>query len=113
MKDARGHGSNKRTSNADAANALMHALKSTQVPTHDAMVGQHVGNAFKSAAANGPEHESVGQSLRAAAALERDNAAAQRDKLGSKTGYEMSKRKYPITGRGEHGGVFRTRPRNK
>lgn len=40
MKDAKGHGSNKRTSNADAANALASALKSTQAPVHDAMVGQ-------------------------------------------------------------------------
>lgn len=57
MKDAFGHGSNGLTgalrarlnhvtilkpvtSNAEAANSLMSALKSTQAPTHDAMAGR-------------------------------------------------------------------------
>jgi hypothetical protein len=95
MKDSKGHGSNPHssyvtagsrkgimpsrpyrqgTSNEQAAQSLMSGLKSTMVPTHDAMVGAHVQDAFRNAAANGPEHASVGASLRQAAALERDHA---------------------------------------
>lgn len=125
MKDSKGHGSDAGHGHGfvtPGGRGVMPSRPFRQGTAHqvsmaeqhgvgtDHLVGELVHNAFRNAAAYGPEHASVGSALRQAAGLERDSAAGKRDRLG--TGYEMSTRKYPITGRGEHGGVFRTRPRN-
>lgn len=105
MKDSKGHGSEaghghgfvtrsgkgimprrpfrQGTSNEQAAQALMSGLKSTQAHIHDA---------FVNAAARGPEHASVGASLRAAAANERDNAVVQRDRFSARVERDAASR---------------------
>ena len=55
MKDARGHGSDGRPSNAEAAQSLMSTLKSTMVSIHPAMQDRFSGdNADYTTAENAP-----------------------------------------------------------